>query len=483
MQGDQPHDMLIVSSGGTHPGSWNHNVDRLARTAIDTGFSHDFLIQALLMAIEFSCPTCEHPVRTPDSQGGKQGRCPGCRNVFTIPEASTTSAAAPEKTIRFECQQCSKKLKVPASRADKKITCPQCGATVTNQEIKSSGSLSGILTTEGKIEFPCGECGHIVQTPSNQAGKKGRCPECHQIMQIPIPRNPPRTASRFANPPPLVETPAYQDFNDPVADLGGGPLDQLDDWQEATGNRPVVSSLRPTGGGGGRYRVRGPRKGLPWYANSGQSGAFWETVTTVLFSPRDAFSRMYREGGTGHAMNYAFTGQMVGAGITLGFLLVFGIIALVSGIMYAPESRPVSVGGSIVFGLIVAVVVSISYVLLTAIHCLMQCFVTAAFQHVGLTVVRGAYEPFETTARVVSYVMGSLGPLMMLTPFIAIPLQAVLMPIYVTIGCYAAHETSKGQAIVSTLIAFVIWYGMFFGTIVLTWATIWVALTGLLPSA
>ncbi|MFP6619651.1 MAG: hypothetical protein VB877_09925 [Pirellulaceae bacterium] len=472
----------MVSSGGAHPGSWNHNVDRLAITAIDTGFSHDFLIQALLMAIEFSCPTCEHPVRTPDSQGGKQGRCPSCRNVFTIPEASTTATPAPEKTIRFECQQCSKKLKVPASRADKNITCPQCGATVTNQEIKSSGSLSGILTAEDKIEFPCGECGNVVQTPSSQAGKKGRCPECHEVMQIPVPRNPPRTASRFANPPPPVETPAYQGFHDPVADLGGGPLDQLDDWQAATDNRPVVSSLRPTGGGGGRYRVRGPRKGLPWYANSGQSGAFWETVTTVLFSPRDAFSRMYREGGTGHAMSFAFTGQMVGAGIALGFLLVFGIIALVSGIMYAPESRPVSVGGSIVFGLIVAVVVSISYILLTAIHCLMQCFVTSAFQHVGLTVVRGAYETFETTARVVSYVMGSLGPLMMLTPFIAIPLQVVLMPIYITIGCYAAHETSKGQAIASTLLAFVIWYGMFFGTIVLTWATIWAALTGLLPS-
>ncbi len=482
MQGDQPHDMLMVSSGGAHPGSWNHNVDRLAITAIDTGFSHDFLIQALLMAIEFSCPTCEHPVRTPDSQGGKQGRCPSCRNVFTIPEDSTTTAPAPEKTIRFECQQCNKKLKVPASRADKNITCPQCGATVTNQEIKSSGSLSGILTAEDKIEFPCGECGNVVQTPSSQAGKKGRCPECHEVMQIPVPRNPPRTASRFANPPPPVETPAYQGFHDPVADLGGGPLDQLDDWQAATDNRPVVSSLRPTGGGGGRYRVRGPRKGLPWYANSGQSGAFWETVTTVLFSPRDAFSRMYREGGTGHAMSFAFTGQMVGAGIALGFLLVFGIIALVSGIMYAPESRPVSVGGSIVFGLIVAVVVSISYILLTAIHCLMQCFVTAAFQHVGLTVVRGAYETFETTARVVSYVMGSLGPLMMLTPVIAIPLQVVLMPIYITIGCYAAHETSKGQAIASTLLAFVIWYGMFFGTIVLTWATIWAALTGLLPS-
>ncbi|MEO2021379.1 MAG: hypothetical protein ABGX05_06090 [Pirellulaceae bacterium] len=472
----------MVSSGGAHPGSWNHNVDRLAITAIDTGFSHDFLIQALLMAIEFSCPTCEHPVRTPDSQGGKQGRCPSCRNVFTIPEDSTTTAPAPEKTIRFECQQCNKKLKVPASRADKNITCPQCGATVTNQEIKSSGSLSGILTAEDKIEFPCGECGNVVQTPSSQAGKKGRCPECHEVMQIPVPRNPPRTASRFANPPPPVETPAYQDFHDPVADLGGGPLDQLDDWQAATDNRPVVSSLRPTGGGGGRYRVRGPRKGLPWYANSGQSGAFWETVTTVLFSPRDAFSRMYREGGTGHAMSFAFTGQMVGAGIALGFLLVFGIIALVSGIMYAPESRPVSVGGSIVFGLIVAVVVSISYILLTAIHCLMQCFVTSAFQHVGLTVVRGAYETFETTARVVSYVMGSLGPLMMLTPVIAIPLQVVLMPIYITIGCYAAHETSKGQAIASTLLAFVIWYGMFFGTIVLTWATIWAALTGLLPS-
>ena len=112
---------------------------------------------SLLMTIEFACPECTHPVKTPDSQQGKRGRCPNCQAIFTIPENTVSDSAVTERTIRFECQQCNKKLKVPVSRADKKITCPQCGAVVTNEEIKSSGSLSGILTTDGKIEFPCGE--------------------------------------------------------------------------------------------------------------------------------------------------------------------------------------------------------------------------------------------------------------------------------------------------------------------------------------
>ena len=54
---------------------------------------------------------------------------------------------------------------------------------------------------------------------------------------------------------------------------------------------------------------------------------------------------------------------------------------------------------------------------------------------------------------------------MILTPLVGIPLQLVVFPIYVGIGCYAAHETTKGQAIGGTLIGYLIWYILFLGSV------------------
>ena len=36
------------------------------------------------------------------------------------------------------------------------------------------------------IEFPCPECSHVVRTPDQTAGKKGRCPGCGMVVQIPL---------------------------------------------------------------------------------------------------------------------------------------------------------------------------------------------------------------------------------------------------------------------------------------------------------
>ena len=421
------------------------------------------------MAIEFACPECDHPVRTNDSQGGKKGRCPSCRVVFTIPAttADTTTSQSVEKTIRYVCHQCQKKLKVPVSLADKKITCPQCGTSVTNTDIKSSGSLSGILTSDGRIEFPCGECGHTVQTPFEQAGKKGRCPECQQIMQIPIPQTNPASeqkSSRFSGTAPPPQVPAVHDdlATSLVADSHES-LDDFVDWQDSS-SAPTVSRLPGSGSQGGtRYRVRAPRKGLPWESDSNNRSRFWKTVTTILFSPQDAFSRMYCENGTRGSLGFALSGQLVGAGITIGFLLIFVIIALVSGILYAPEDRPVAVAGSIMYGVVGSLILVAATLVATALNVLLQGFALSAFQHVGLTVVRGSYQTFETTCRVVGYVWGSLGPLMILTPIVGLPLQLIALPVYVGIGCYAAHETTKGQAIGGTLIGFLAWYGILVG--------------------
>ncbi len=45
--------------------------------------------------MEFHCTTCGHKLTVPDTQVGKQGRCPRCREVLTIPGPSTKPERVP----------------------------------------------------------------------------------------------------------------------------------------------------------------------------------------------------------------------------------------------------------------------------------------------------------------------------------------------------------------------------------------------------
>lgn len=46
------------------------------------------------MAIQYQCTNCNNIVQTPDDSGGKQGRCPHCSHIMTIPMASTAAKNA-----------------------------------------------------------------------------------------------------------------------------------------------------------------------------------------------------------------------------------------------------------------------------------------------------------------------------------------------------------------------------------------------------
>jgi hypothetical protein len=37
------------------------------------------------------------------------------------------------------------------------------------------------------IEFHCSHCGHLVRTANEHAGKRGKCPSCHNSVYIPTP--------------------------------------------------------------------------------------------------------------------------------------------------------------------------------------------------------------------------------------------------------------------------------------------------------
>ncbi len=93
--------------------------------------------------IEFACPKCKLPVRTPASTAGKKGKCPNCHAIVQIPKQTSTAA-------------------------------------------KTEPSRSGEAVHDARpIEFACSHCGQPVRTPPGTAGKKGRCPHCNRIVKIP----------------------------------------------------------------------------------------------------------------------------------------------------------------------------------------------------------------------------------------------------------------------------------------------------------
>ena len=48
-------------------------------------FGPESLRTSGLIMIKFKCPHCEKDVTAGDSNAGKKGRCPGCKEIFTIP--------------------------------------------------------------------------------------------------------------------------------------------------------------------------------------------------------------------------------------------------------------------------------------------------------------------------------------------------------------------------------------------------------------
>ncbi len=97
--------------------------------------------------IEFACPDCGLPVRTPLATAGKKGKCPSCGTIVLIPE-------------------------LPAGN-------------VPGRPAGDSTAARPRSATAERIEFACPHCGNLVRTPAGAAGKKGRCPSCSRIVEIP----------------------------------------------------------------------------------------------------------------------------------------------------------------------------------------------------------------------------------------------------------------------------------------------------------
>ncbi len=61
------------------------------------------------------------------------------------------------------------------------------------------------------IHFECEHCGHAVRVPAAHAGKKGRCPSCKAVVDIP-------SSDHDVPPPPAQNETAAEEFELPSPD-------------------------------------------------------------------------------------------------------------------------------------------------------------------------------------------------------------------------------------------------------------------------
>lgn len=131
------------------------------------------------MPIEFTCPSCQYLVRTPDTAAGKKGKCPQCQSIVQIPGvASSGKSPAPAKPAPAK----------PAAAAPQPAIEPS--PVKKAAPAKPAVAPAKPAAPAGTLEFYCNSCGEVVRTPATAAGKKGKCPHCQSVVQIPGNREP-----------------------------------------------------------------------------------------------------------------------------------------------------------------------------------------------------------------------------------------------------------------------------------------------------
>jgi serine/threonine-protein kinase len=128
------------------------------------------------------------PTPAPAARPKPQDAPPGFR--ATPEPRRPMEGAAPSGKIEFACPKCRLPVRTPVSTAGKKGQCPNCGAVVQiphrpDVETPPAAPPAKASEKEAAIEFRCPQCRSIVRTPPGAAGKKGKCPNCGAIVDIP----------------------------------------------------------------------------------------------------------------------------------------------------------------------------------------------------------------------------------------------------------------------------------------------------------
>ena len=409
------------------------------------------------MTIDFQCKKCRSPMQTPDSAGGKKGRCVDCETVMIIPHPAPTSGnwqdfdesriflvqqsmAATMRdgvdALRFQCLRCTKGLWLPADKTHKKVECSGCGILMR----LSNKAAVGTSEAEEGIRFQCPDCLQTVQVDGRLANQAGTCPECQAAIDIPEFSK----LVRASEPVPMAVDP-----------LGLGSVGSM----ELTSEDPLMAGSWETSGGGetlnwdgsqggGRsYYRQQVRSGMPWEDDTISSFRLWNTAREVLLAPGEAYQRMKLEGGVGSPLGFAVSGMMLGGAALILYGMIFLIFQLrhdVNAGIY--DSFPVN-GYFITIGKGCGMILAA-----TSLGTLLVVYLLAAVHHLSLVLSQSTNTSLETTVRVVAYAIGSIGVTLIALPLFPLVLL-ISLPISLKSGSEGAHGATPGQAMTALMIS------------------------------
>jgi len=435
------------------------------------------------MTIDFLCKKCRSPMQTPDAAAGKKGRCQECETVMIIPLPApdsgawhdfdesgiflverTTSATMKDgkEAVRFSCLRCAKGLWLPSNKTHKKVECSGCGIVMRLSNLAAAGTSSSVADgNDEDIRFKCPQCQHTVTVAGQLANQQGKCPECEAVVEIPEYSKLVRASDLV----PMSIDPLGLDnlgsmdleYEDPLmagswdASLGTMGSGISSNWDgTASGTAGDWESSGAGTSDGSPFGQQYGRTGMPWENDSQASSGFWATARGVLFSPSRLFQQMKLEGGVGKPLQFSVAGMMLGGAA----LILYGAVFLFAMAIYTAQSGNLETGKQVSYGGVVAMIGigSGAVLLATSLGTVLLVYLLAALHHLALTLTQSTNDhSLETTVRVISYAIGSIGVTLIALPVFPLALL-VSLPISLKKGSEAAHGASNGQATIALLI-------------------------------
>jgi hypothetical protein len=183
----------------------------------------------------------------------------------------------------------------------------------------------------------------------------------------------------------------------------------------------------------------GDKQSTPWERRSqlGLWTGIKQTLVSVIFSPKSAFSTMSIRGGLREPLAF---GLLVGS-ISVMFALFWDFLMASSGFAKPWGGFPISMRSPLWF---------LSSIFLAPLLVTIWLFVSSLIIHLLLLLVRGGTNKFEATFRVMAYSQATR--VWSIVPFIGSPVGWVWRCIVQIIGLKEAHGTSYGRIIVAFLI-------------------------------
>jgi membrane associated rhomboid family serine protease len=105
--------------------------------------------------------------------------------VAAGPVAPQPEAKVQPEFVKALCS-CGKKVKFPSKYSGKTGQCPACKKPLKIPDVQA-GAADELIPNSGDnelIRFSC-KCGKKIKVPKKYSGKTGKCPQCHERVQIP----------------------------------------------------------------------------------------------------------------------------------------------------------------------------------------------------------------------------------------------------------------------------------------------------------